>query len=90
MKLCSEARSKKRTFPRKMAYIEVLGVEVMDNPAKFSDELKFKVTFNCKIKPQEGMQEMMAILVYVCVLFSLDSCRFFEVYKLLTSIQFFY
>jgi hypothetical protein len=41
---------------QEMAYIEVLGVEVLDNPAKFADDLKFKITFNCKIKPQEGIR----------------------------------
>jgi hypothetical protein len=37
-----------------MSYVEVLGVEVLNNPAKFTDQLGFKITFKCNVKTQEG------------------------------------
>jgi hypothetical protein len=37
-----------------MSFVEVLGVEVINNPAKFTDQLGFKITFKCNVKTQEG------------------------------------
>jgi hypothetical protein len=37
-----------------MVYVDILAVECVDPVAKFTDELKFTITFQCKTKPQEG------------------------------------
>jgi hypothetical protein len=37
-----------------MSYVDVLAVEVLDNPAKYTDDLRFKITFQCKQKTLEG------------------------------------
>lgn len=37
-----------------MSYVDVLAVEVVNNPAKFCDPLSFKITFRCNAKTQEG------------------------------------
>lgn len=37
-----------------MSYVDVLAVEVLDNPAKYTDDLRFKITFQCKQKTKEG------------------------------------
>lgn len=34
--------------------MDVLAVEVLDNPAKYTDDLRFKITFQCKQKTLEG------------------------------------
>mmetsp|Transcript_7704 Transcript_7704/g.18664 ORF Transcript_7704/g.18664 Transcript_7704/m.18664 type:complete len:203 (+) Transcript_7704:256-864(+) len=39
-----------------MAYVDILAVECADPVAKFADDLKFTITFQCKTKPQEDLE----------------------------------
>uniref|UniRef100_A0A6U4W771 Anti-silencing function protein 1 n=1 Tax=Hemiselmis andersenii TaxID=464988 RepID=A0A6U4W771_HEMAN len=38
-----------------MSYVDVLEVKVLDNPAKYTDDLRFKITFQCKTKTKEDL-----------------------------------
>ena len=62
-----------------MSYVDILAVEVLDNPAKFQDPLKFKITFQCKIKPQEGAPSHFTLGMWISIsfeamLFRCDFC----------------
>eukprot|EP00960_Hanusia_phi_P051313 760719-Hanusia_phi.AAC.5 len=37
-----------------MSYVDVVAVEVAEPRARLTDELKFSITFQCKIKPEQG------------------------------------
>eukprot|EP00277_Geminigera_cryophila_P040676 CAMPEP_0173100684 /NCGR_PEP_ID=MMETSP1102-20130122/36360_1 /TAXON_ID=49646 /ORGANISM="Geminigera sp., Strain Caron Lab Isolate" /LENGTH=175 /DNA_ID=CAMNT_0013994193 /DNA_START=91 /DNA_END=618 /DNA_ORIENTATION=+ len=38
-----------------MSYVDVLALEVDEPTAKFNDEIKFTITFQCKMKPAEDL-----------------------------------
>lgn len=40
-----------------MSVISLLGVKVLNNPAKFSDSYHFEITFECLEQLQKGMNQ---------------------------------
>jgi len=43
-----------QTTAAKMSVISLLGVKVLNNPAKFTDKYEFEVTFECLEKLEKG------------------------------------
>ena len=54
-----------------MSVVSLLGVNVLNNPAKFGDSYQFEITFECLEPLQKGMQPYTAdelVQILICVI----------------------
>lgn len=56
-----------------MSVVSLLGVNVMNNPAKFTDKYEFEITFECLEQLEKGMRHSLLILVSMIRLYSLTT-----------------
>lgn len=54
-----------------MSVVSLLGVNILNNPAKFTDNYQFEITFECLEQLEKGKQTACRQLTMLCTLHSL-------------------